>query len=212
MYAELFKNLISSPLGIFELISVITISFCVFIILIAVLINFSSSNNEKVKKEKKSLVETGTMFIFFIIYYFVIRFKTGSVYYSNLSIRIPLIIISLIVIIIGTYFNVKGRFILGKNWANQIKIYKNQTLVTKGVYSYVRHPLYASLIWMFYAGAIIYFNWLAFILNSFIFIPFMYYRAKQEEKLLKKEFKNYEKYEKSVGMFFPRLFKKRIKQ
>jgi protein-S-isoprenylcysteine O-methyltransferase Ste14 len=33
----------------------------------------------------------------------------------------------------------------------------------------------------------------------------MYYRAKQEERLLEKEFKNYRAYKKEVGMFFPKL-------
>ena len=198
-------NYLKTPLGIFEAVSVFIIGVCIIIILIAILINFIESNKSNVKKEKKSIVETGTMLLFFLFYYLSIRFGIGKIVYNNLQVRIPLMVFSLLVIIIGTYFNVSGRFRLGKNWANQIKIYKGHTLVTKGVYKIVRHPLYASLIWMFYAGAIIYFNWVAFLLNTFIFIPFMYYRAKQEENLLTKQFKNYKQYQNNVGMFFPKL-------
>lgn len=60
---------------------------------------------------------------------------------------------------------------------------------------------------MFYASSLIYLNYLVFFANSFIFIPFMYYRAKQEEKLLSNKFKEYKNYQKEVGMFFPKIFK-----
>ena len=54
-------------------------------------------------------------------------------------------------------------------------------------------------------------NYLVFILNTIIFIPFMYYRAKQEEKELVKEFKEYKDYSKKTGMFFPKITFKREK-
>jgi len=190
----------------FLAVSNVIIGIVVVAIFTFIAINFFDAQPKKnVKKENKSIVETGTMVLFFIIFYLVVRFRIGAFEFNNLYVRIPLIILGLIVILIGTYFNIKGRLILGKNWANQIKIYKNQTLVTENVYSVVRHPLYASLIWMFYASSIIYFNWLAFLINSIIFIPFMIYRANQEEELLKKEFKNYNDYQKKVGRFFPKL-------
>jgi len=189
-----------------EILNIAIIGLAVLIIFTSILINFFEAQpTGKVKKEKKSIVETGSMIGFFIIFYLVIRLKIGVFDYSDFFIRVGLMILSWIVIAIGVYFNVAGRFRLGSNWANQVRIYKNQTLATNGVYSVVRHPLYASLMWMFYAASLIYFNWLAFLLNTIVFIPFMYYRAKQEEKMLEKEFKNYKNYRKEVGMFFPKL-------
>lgn len=189
-----------------ELINVILIGLAIIIIFVSILINFlESPTKEKVKKEKKSVVETGSMAGFFIVFYLVIRFRIGEFIYPNPLLRISLMILCWLILIIGIYFNVSGRFRLGKNWANQIRIYKTQTLVKTGVYSIVRHPLYASLIWMFYACSLIYLNWLAFLLNSFIFIPFMYHRAKIEEKALSEQFKNYKQYKEEVGMFFPKM-------
>jgi protein-S-isoprenylcysteine O-methyltransferase Ste14 len=188
------------------ILSDIVIGMVVLIIFSFIVINFSESQpNKNVRKEKKSIVETGTMTLFFIAFYLVIRFKIGSIENYNPAIRLPLIILGILTILAGAYFNIQGRLVLGKNWANQIKIYKNHTFIKKNVYSIVRHPLYASLIWMFYAASIIYFNWLAFLFNSIIFIPFMYYRAKQEEVELEKTFKLYKTYKKEVGMFFPKI-------
>lgn len=202
-------------LAFFDLVNFFIISLAFFLIVFAVVLNFLfSQEKEKAKKEKKGWIETGSMFAFFIIFYLVIRLKVGELNLDNYLIRIPIIFFSWIVILIGVYFNISGRILLGKNWANQIIIYKNQTFVKKGVYSIVRHPLYASLIWIFYACSLIYLNWLAFLLNSLVFVPMMYHRAKIEEKELSKEFKNYKKYQKEVGMFFPRLgfFLKQVKK
>jgi protein-S-isoprenylcysteine O-methyltransferase Ste14 len=181
------------------------IGICTLVIVTAVLIDFLEFHTRKnEKKQKRSFVETGTMFLFFFLFYFVIRFNFGIISYGGI-VRIILVLVSLAVVVYGTFVNVWGRFYLGKNWANQIKIYKDHTLVTSGPYRIVRHPLYASLIWIFYACSVIYLNWAAFLLNSLIFVPMMYIRASQEEKLLEKEFKNYKDYRKEVGMFFPKV-------
>ncbi len=189
------------------IISFIVTGIAFLLIALAVTIDFLENKpDKKTRKEKRSFVETGTMTLFFILFYLVIRFSFGKLD-PNVSL-VGLWFISIlcwIIIIVGVYFNVYGRILLGKNWANQIKIYKDHTLVINGVYKVVRHPLYASLIWIFYACSVLYLNWIAFLLNSFIFVPMMYYRAKQEEKLLTEQFKNYKDYRKNVGMFFPKI-------
>jgi len=191
---------------LFEVINAIILGLAVLVIFTAILINFIESRTiSQTKKEKKSIVETGTMILFFLFFYAIIRFRIGNIPNNDIPFRLSLMFICWIIIILGIYFNIKGRFALGKNWANQIRIYKKQTFVTNGVYGIVRHPLYASLIWMFYAASILYLNYIAFLMNTLIFIPFMYYRAKQEEQMLRQQFKNYKEYANKVGMFFPKL-------
>jgi protein-S-isoprenylcysteine O-methyltransferase Ste14 len=130
--------------------------------------------------------------------------KGSALEISYFYLRFVMILLGLAAIALGCIVNIKGRMNLGGNWANQIRIYKDQTLVTHGVYKIVRHPLYASLIWMFYGACLVYQNGAAFAANTLIFIPFMYYRAKQEEAMLCKRFINYETYRQKTGMFFPK--------
>ncbi len=181
------------------------VGLCIFAIFLAVLFNFldDKSIEHKPKRQKNSVVETGTMTMFFVFVYILLRFNIGSFE----STTFWMVLFGLVVMIGGTWFNIWGRYYLGSNWANQIKIYKDHNLVTTGPYSIVRHPLYASLIWMFYASSIIYANWAVFVATSMIFVPFMYYRAKQEEKLLVEQFGEYERYRKKVGMFFIKILK-----
>ena len=183
-------------------------ALCVLIIILAVILNFIEDKNQikSPTKEKKSIVETGTMTLFFVFVYILIKFHIGTFTIGNVYLEMLFSFFGTVIMILGTYFNTVGRLNLGKNWANQIKIYKKHTLVTSGVYSIVRHPLYASLIWMFYASCFVFFNYATLIATSLIFVPFMYLRAKQEEKLLKEKFPEYSAYQKNVGMFFLKLY------
>jgi protein-S-isoprenylcysteine O-methyltransferase Ste14 len=106
---------------------------------------------------------------------------------------------------VGTAFNVWGRVHLGANWADHVRIYTDQTLVTGGPYRFVRHPLYASLVWMFYGASLAYLNPLAALETTLIFLPGMWYRSNLEEAALLERFGDaYRAYRARTGRFLPR--------
>jgi protein-S-isoprenylcysteine O-methyltransferase Ste14 len=188
----------------FSIIIQAIISISVFALFLSVFIDFMMfSRSHHVQKEKKSIVETGTMTFFFIVYYFILVRKTGTIDIPFQMMKQLIAILGTAMILTGCAANIKGRFNLGKNWANHIKIYEEHTLVQTGMYRFVRHPLYASIMLMLYGGCLVYRNITAFAAVSFVFIPFMYYRARQEEVLLLQRFPQYEEYKGRTGMFFP---------
>ena len=192
-----------------ELVVAAVTSLCVITIFMAILTNFIESRAGAARYwEKRSLVATGTMTLFFLFYFILLRFKIGFVPLSR-EIRIIMAVPGLLCLIFSCGVNLTGRIQLGRNWSNHIRIYEAHTFVARGVYKMVRHPLYASIIWMFYAGSLVYLNWAAFLATNLVFIPLMYYRAKQEEQVLARHFKEYERYKKNTGMFFPKIFKRR---
>ena len=163
----------------------------------------AKTRKDKKQKEVKSVVETASMSAFFLVIAIVVNLRCGTYSYSSTILNI----ISLIIYVISIATNLLGRYYLGKNWGNNVVIYTDHILVTNGVYRIVRHPLYASIIWAIYAIGVLESNYCVFILNTLIFIPFMYYRAKQEEKELIKVFKDYKDYQYKTGMFFPSIIK-----
>lgn len=196
--------------NIFDNVINVVVMASVVSVIMAVLINFIIDDKEShVKKGKRSLVATGTMFAFFGFYYIIIKLKLGVVRIDNYSTYQIILITGALMLVIGASINIAGRLRLKNNWANHIKIYENHSLVNTGVYRLVRHPLYASIMLMFFGGSLVNRNWLSLLLTAVIFIPFMYYRAKQEETLLNKEFVDYKVYAKKVGMFFPKCGGKR---
>ena len=202
LYMDAIKKI-----GLEQTIIYLIITSGIVLIYARVTKNFIDAKKQKntKKKEVKSIVETASMTMFFIFIWLVISLKLGDFSYHNLYFNI----IAVIIYIIGVIFNLLGRYYLGNNWGNHVVIYQNHNLVNKGVYKIVRHPLYASIIWMIYSVGILCQNYLVIILNTIIFIPFMYYRAKQEEKELLKIFNEYGEYAKNTGMFFPKIIKKK---
>lgn len=190
---------------VLELISVAVMKICVTALFLSIFIDFYLYHHKQnTKQQKHSLVATGSMMAFYFIYYLVLKYKVGAVSQIPDSILIFLLTVGMLAIISGTIINILGRMQLKGNWANHIKIYEDHQLITKGVYAFVRHPLYASIILMLYGGSILYANWFSAIFVTIVFIPFMVYRAKQEEKLLANEFQEYAAYQKQVGLFFPK--------
>ena len=201
---DLFQNSIDK-IGLEQTIINSILIIGVMLIYCYVLHNFiqAKTRKDKKRKEVKSVVETVSMSAFFFIIGIVVNLRIGTFSYHNLYLNM----ICLIIFILGVLTNILGRYYLGNNWGNNVVIYTDHTLVQKGVYKIVRHPLYASIIWMIYAISILKSNYLVAVLNTLVFIPFMYYRAKQEEKELIKIFPKYQEYQKQVGMFFPNLIK-----
>ena len=194
----------------FSFIIQLIIATSVLALFVSILIDFTLyTRDEHIKKEKKSIVETGTMTLFLFAFYLILMTKIGIVPIYNNNLKHTIIIIGTLAIVSGCIMNIMGRFNLGSNWANHIKIYDEHTLVQKGMYKIVRHPLYASIMLMFYGATLVYRNILCFLAVTFIFIPFMYYRAKQEETLLIQTFSEYNDYKKRTGMFFPKIIKRK---
>lgn len=194
-------------LGTFAGITRTIVILCVFATLTAVLINFLQAKQAAaVKRERRSIVATASMLGFFAGYYCLLRFRIGAVELLVAPLDRVTVAGGLLLIIAGTVVNILGRFALGGNWGDQIRIYRDHGLVTGGVYRLVRHPLYASLIWMACGGALIFQNPLALLANLAVFLPAMTYRGHQEETALTAEFPTYAAYRRTTGMFFPKLW------
>ncbi len=78
-------------------------------------------------------------------------------------------------------------------------------LVTTGIFSRIRHPLYLGHFIIFLGSTLIRLHWYTVVLYL-VFVCGQVVRARLEEKKLEYVFKEYESYRLSTGMFFPRLF------
>jgi hypothetical protein len=78
------KEYLSSPLGIFEIISILIIALCFCLVSWSVIVDFIKfDSNDTVKQKRKSIVATGTMFLFFICFYLFIK----SLFKANFDIN-----------------------------------------------------------------------------------------------------------------------------
>ncbi len=185
------------------------VAACVAVVLASVALNFARVRRSGQPAEvTRSPVATASMMAFFVAYYLLIRSRWGVVHVDSHGVVLALTAAGLIGVVAGAVVNVLGRANLGANWADQVTVYEGQTLVTTGLFGLVRHPLYASLIWMFVGAALVYQNSAALAAALLVFVPAMRFRARQEEEALARRFPQYADYRRRVGMLAPRIGRK----
>lgn len=95
---------------------------------------------------------------------------------------------------------------LGLNWSPTLEIREKHELITRGIYSVVRHPMYASQILWSLAQILLLQNWVAGFASLAVFFPFYFLRVKAEEQLMLEQFGDqYRSYMQKVGGLFPSL-------
>lgn len=86
--------------------------------------------------------------------------------------------------------------------------YKKKQLITNGIFSVCRNPLFAVVIILILPGIILFFNsWLLLTIPCFMYFIFKIF-IHREEYLMEKEFgQEYIKYKKSTSAIFPKIWK-----
>ena len=181
---------------------------CVWAVLAAVALSFAVLRRGEAKAVRRSPVATLTMLGFLAGFYLLVHYRVAELEELSYSWRLVLAVVGCALLVSGAVVNLAGRLNLRRNWADQATIYNDQQLVTTGIYRYLRHPLYASLIWMYFGAALAYANLAALATNLLIFIPAMYWRARLEERLLVLHLPGYADYMKRTPMFVPRIWNK----
>jgi len=95
---------------------------------------------------------------------------------------------------------------LGRNWSPSLEIMEEHSLVTGGVYRYIRHPMYAAhWVWGI-AQVLLLQNWIAGFSMLVFFLPMYLMRVPHEEKMMLKNFgEEYRQYTSRTGRVIPRL-------
>ena len=95
---------------------------------------------------------------------------------------------------------------LDRNFSPQLEISESQSLVTDGVFTHIRHPMYAAHILYSIAQALLLQNWIVGP-SAFVSIIGTYVlRTPREEKMMIEHFgKEYQAYMKHTGKIIPRF-------
>lgn len=112
----------------------------------------------------------------------------------------------------GIFFAVVGAIVLvlallqlNKNLTVFPTPLDDATLVTHGLYHYVRHPIYSGILFLVVGIAI----WAASpykLLIAFLLFLLFYFKTRYEETRLQEKYPDYTDYKRTHGRFFPKLF------
>ena len=112
-----------------------------------------------------------------------------------------------IVLMVGSVFIFwRAHIDLGLNWSPTLEIREKHTLVTRGIYSLIRHPMYSSQFLWSLAQILLLQNWIVGFSSLVVFFPFYFMRVPAEEQLMLEQFGDqYRSYMQKVGAVFPKL-------
>lgn len=99
-----------------------------------------------------------------------------------------------------------ARLSLGANWSGIVTLKQDHELVRKGLYRWIRHPIYTGILVGFIGTAMIKDHARAWVGFAVLLASF-YFKARREENFLRQEFgEGFEEHLKHTGMFLPKLF------
>lgn len=179
-----------------------------FILLWAIFIIYwlSGSKNVKSTKEFKRRSPMLWVVIGIAVLMSLIKFTSlipliliSPLFYVTFTINI----IGIIFAIIGLIIAISARITLGKNWSSAVVLKEKHQLITSGVYSYVRHPIYSGVLLMILGSAITLASPIAILILLAVLVTYIF-KINDEEKLLSKYFaKEYIKYKKHTKVLIP---------
>jgi protein-S-isoprenylcysteine O-methyltransferase Ste14 len=110
----------------------------------------------------------------------------------------------LVLTAVGVTISIWARVSLGTNWSAVVTLKDGHELIRKGLYRWVRHPIYTGILLAMIGEATIKGHlrgWLGFLIVWAAF----YIKARREEGFLRQEFGDgFEEHTRHTGMFFPK--------
>lgn len=103
----------------------------------------------------------------------------------------------------GLAFSALARHWLGSNWSGIVTVKESHTLVRKGPYGKIRHPLYTGLLIAVLGTCIAFTEWQGFIALAIISLA-LWRKLRVEEQWMQETFKSeYEEYKSNSWALFP---------
>jgi protein-S-isoprenylcysteine O-methyltransferase Ste14 len=112
-------------------------------------------------------------------------------------------IIGIVSYTLGLVIAIVSRIQLGKNWSDieSAQVLSNHSIVSNGVYRYIRHPIYVGDLIMLLGFELYLNSWL--VLGVLLLIPVVLWKAVREEKALASVLPGYDEYCARTKRFIP---------
>ena len=104
---------------------------------------------------------------------------------------------------LGLLTAIAARIQLGNNWSNieTGRVLAKQDVVDRGLYGYIRHPIYTGDLLLLIGLELALNSWL--VIGALLLCPIVMWKAVKEEKMLVQELKGYVDYHRRTKRFIP---------
>lgn len=161
------------------------------------------AKSERTTREKLLLTCSATGLGLIPLIYIV----TGQPRFANYSFQPILAWLGLLVFACSLWLFYRVHQELGRNWSDSLEVRQSHTLVTDGLYRYVRHPMYSAFFLWALAQALLLPNWFAGLAGFVGFGTLFFFRVGQEERLMLETFgEQYRDYMRRTARIIPMIY------
>lgn len=118
---------------------------------------------------------------------------------------LAIFIVGLVLLAVSAVCGIAGLLALGRNLTPFPKPSATARFVQQGVYGWIRHPLYTSVLCAALGWSFVWQSWPAFVV-SLALVVFLDAKARHEERWLRRHFPDYASYERRVRRFIPWIY------
>ena len=184
----------------FDLSSKIWFAWCILWILMA-----SWSKPSKRREFAWQRLEHVIPMVFGFLLIYNHRFTWGGLASRIVPDNSAVAAIGLLLTVGGLVFAVWARIALGGNWSGTVTIKSGHSLIRRGPYKWIRHPIYTGLLFSV-VGTVLLQGEVRSFLGFAVILFALYRKAKREEKFLSEEFgDSFAEHARHTGMFLPRF-------
>ena len=109
----------------------------------------------------------------------------------------------LLLVLLGIAFAIWARVVLGGNWSGAVTVKQGHTLIRRGPYTFVRHPIYSGLLLAFLGVAII-LGQIRGLLGVGVLSLAFWLKSRMEERFMLEQFgADYRRYQERVKALIP---------
>jgi protein-S-isoprenylcysteine O-methyltransferase Ste14 len=147
------------------------------------------SHTIKVVKTRKGGLETGLLIFATLTFLLPLAWIASPVFsFADYPLRPTNFIIGTVGLAVGLWLFYQAHADLGRNWSVTLEIRDRHRLVTSGIYSLVRHPMYLSLL-VYSAGQVLLLpNWVVGPAYGVAMALVFAFRLRPEEQMMLDEF------------------------
>lgn len=107
---------------------------------------------------------------------------------NQFALNIVLQLLALVLIVASLMLEISALGELGKQWSLEARVLQGHELITTGVYSIVRHPIYTALLGRLIATGLTFSHWFAICVAVVLYLIGTRIRTVSEDRLLREAF------------------------
>jgi protein-S-isoprenylcysteine O-methyltransferase Ste14 len=166
------------------------------------------SRTVPITKDRKGTLEIVLLTIAWIAFFLpLVWIVTPLFAFADYPLRPIPFILGTICLVLGLWLFHRSHVDLGTNWSITLQLRENHTLVTGGIYRWVRHPMYLALLIYAVGQALILPNWFVGPSYGIAMLLLFALRVGPEEQMMREEFgKDYESYSAATRCLVPGIW------